>query len=52
MTRLHIKILLVFVVLAIGALTFAGAASAGWTWTDTDGWTWTDADVAPGDGGN
>jgi hypothetical protein len=37
------KLLLLVVALAIGALTFAGVASAGWTWTDdASGWTWTD----------
>lgn len=43
MNRLQIKLLLLFVVIAIAALTFAGTASAGWTWDDNaNGWTWTD----------
>jgi hypothetical protein len=50
MTRIHIKVLLLFLVLSIAALTFAGAASAGWSWTDSDGWTWTDDGAPSGDG--
>jgi hypothetical protein len=33
--------LLVFLVFAFAALTFAGTAAAGWTWDEnTTGWTW------------
>jgi len=43
MRPIQIKILLALVVAAVAALTFAGVASAGWTWTDgATGWTWTD----------
>jgi len=52
MTRIHIRIVLVFVVFAIATLAFAGTASAGWTWTDTDGWTWTDDAALTTAGGN
>ena len=50
MNRLQIKLLLLFVVVAIAALTFAGTASAGWTWDDSCGWTWTDDGAMPTDG--
>ena len=34
MKRTQIGILFLFVVLAVAAMTFAGTASAGWTWDD------------------
>jgi hypothetical protein len=35
MKRTQLSIFFVFVVLAVSALTFAGTASAGWTWDDS-----------------
>jgi hypothetical protein len=53
MKRTKTRILLLFLVAALAALTFAGTASAGWTWTGVNwatdeagtpnGWTWDDA---------
>ena len=34
MKRTQISVLFLFVVLAVAAMTFAGTASAGWTWDD------------------
>jgi len=34
MKRTQISVFFLFVVLAVSALTFAGTASAGWTWDD------------------
>ena len=40
MKRTQVQILFLFVVLAFTALTFAGTASAGWTWDEgAAGWT-------------
>jgi hypothetical protein len=44
MSRIHTRFVLFLVVLAI-ALSFASAASAGWTWDEGAGWTGTE-DVA------
>jgi hypothetical protein len=45
MKRTQVRIFFLFVVLAFAALTFAGVASAGWTWDEgTTGWTWDGAD--------
>jgi hypothetical protein len=39
--RAKLPLLLLLVVLAFSALTFAGTASAGWTWDDSVcGWAW------------
>jgi hypothetical protein len=46
MNRIRAKLLffLLLVVLTFSALTFAGTASAGWTWDENaNGWTWDDS---------
>jgi hypothetical protein len=45
MKRTQVQLFLVLIVFAFTALTFAGTASAGWTWDDggtATGWTWDD----------
>jgi hypothetical protein len=47
MKRTQVQLFLLLIVFAFTALTFAGTASAGWTWDDggaagTTGWTWDD----------
>jgi hypothetical protein len=38
MKRTQVSVFFLFVVLAVAAMTFTGAASAGWTWDDAASW--------------
>jgi hypothetical protein len=46
MNRIHAKLLLLLLIVAFAALTFAGTAAAGWTW-DENGYTWSDDTATP-----
>jgi hypothetical protein len=35
MKRSQVSVFFLFVILAVAAMTFAGTASAGWTWDDS-----------------
>jgi hypothetical protein len=38
MKRTQVSVFVLFVVLAVAWMTFAGTASAGWTWDDAASW--------------
>jgi hypothetical protein len=41
MMRSQLGLFFLFVALVLATLTFAGSASAGWTWDESpSGWTW------------
>ena len=49
MKRTQVNVFFLFIVLAVAAMTFAGTASAGWTW-DENVAVWADDADAPSDG--
>jgi hypothetical protein len=49
MKRTQVSVFFLFIVLAVAAMTFAGTASAGWTW-DENGAVWIDDADTPSDG--
>jgi hypothetical protein len=49
MKRTEVSAYVLFIVLAVSVMTFAGTASAGWTWDETVA-VWTDGADTPSDG--